>query len=144
MPEEQPLQALAPLELVLEAEVVLLIVEFGQVEQLGRGLHHGERGRLGVVDEDGDATVGIETEEPFFLLLVGHDVDQGRGPFGTIDIGQFLEEDLDLLTIGRALRDEMKTLRILDLSGSFVDVQRMRRHCSGDGMPTGSRRIGSR
>ncbi len=27
-----------------------------------------------MVDEDGDATVGIEAEEPVFLLLVGHDV----------------------------------------------------------------------
>ena len=27
-----------------------------------------------MVNEDGDAAVGVETEEPVFLLLVGHDV----------------------------------------------------------------------
>ena len=27
-----------------------------------------------MVDEDGDTAVGIEAEEPVFLLLVGHDV----------------------------------------------------------------------
>lgn len=33
-----------------------------------------------MVDEDGDSTVGVEAEEPVFLLLVGHDV-AGEGGF---------------------------------------------------------------
>ena len=32
-----------------------------------------------MVDEDGDTAVGVEAEEPVFLLLVGHDVaGEGR------------------------------------------------------------------
>ena len=27
-----------------------------------------------MVDEDGDAAIGIEAEEPVFFLLIGHDV----------------------------------------------------------------------
>ena len=27
-----------------------------------------------VVDEDGDTAVGVEAEEPLFLLVVGHDI----------------------------------------------------------------------
>lgn len=27
-----------------------------------------------MVDEDGDAAVGVEAEEPVFLLLIGHDI----------------------------------------------------------------------
>ena len=74
MPEEQPLQRLRALLGVLEAEGVVLVVELEQVEQDGGGLVHGEGRGFGVVDQDGDAAVGVEAQEPVFLLLVGADV----------------------------------------------------------------------
>ena len=85
MPEEQPLQRLAPLELILEAEHVILIRELEEVEELSGGFHDGEGRRLGVVDEDGDAAVGVEAEEPVFLLLVGHDVAGGGRMLSQLD-----------------------------------------------------------
>ena len=90
MPKEQPLQALAPLQLIFEAKDVLLVRELLEIQQLGRGFHDREGWVLGVVDENGDAAVGVESQEPVFLLLVGHDVDGGGGPGGTIGVGQFL------------------------------------------------------
>ena len=60
MPEEQPLQALVALELVLEAEGVVRVELFEQIEQLGGGLVHGELRGFGCVDEDGDAAVARE------------------------------------------------------------------------------------
>jgi hypothetical protein len=110
MPKEQPLQALVPLQLVLEPEPVLLVREFQQIEQFGRGLHDGEGRGLGVIDDDGDAAVGVEAEEPFFLLLVGHDVDEGGGPFRAVDIRQFFEQDLHFLPVGRGHGDEVEAL----------------------------------
>ena len=50
MPEKQPLEGFAPLELVFEAELVVLVGEFEEVEEFGAGFHDGEGGRLGVVD----------------------------------------------------------------------------------------------
>ena len=32
-----------------------------------------------MIDEDRDAAVGIEAQEPVFLLLVGHNVTEGCG-----------------------------------------------------------------
>ena len=77
MPKEQPLQRLTPLQLILEPKHVVLVRKLEQVQQFGRRLHDGERGRLRVVDEDGDSAVGVEAEKPVFLLLVGHDVAVG-------------------------------------------------------------------
>ena len=74
MPEEQPLQRLAPLQLILEPKHIILIRELQKIQELSRCFHDWEGRRLGVVDEDGDTAVGIEAEEPVFLLLVGHDV----------------------------------------------------------------------
>ena len=74
MPKEQPLQRLAPLQLILEAKHIILIRKLQQIQKLGGGLHDGERRRLGMVDEDGDAAIGVQTEKPVFLLLVGHDI----------------------------------------------------------------------
>lgn len=56
MPEEQPLQTLALLQLILESEHIVLVCELQQVEEFGRCLHDGEWGRLGIVDDYGDAT----------------------------------------------------------------------------------------
>lgn len=81
-----------------------------------------------VVDDDGDAAVGIEAEEPVFLLFVGHDVavkikmyqlkapvDFAREyarlihecsrPFSAVDFVKLFKHDLDLLAVGRALGD---------------------------------------
>lgn len=148
MPEKQPLQSLTPFELVFEPEDVVLVGEFQEVEELGRGLHYRERRGLGVVEEDGDAAIGVEAEEPVFLLLVGHDVaGRERGvsegltecwggrrrvegeevdehescsPFGAINIMQLFQHDLDLLAIGRALRDEVQSFCVLHLGGGGI------------------------
>ena len=32
-----------------------------------------------MIDEDGNAAVGVEAEEPVFLLLVGHNVAKEEG-----------------------------------------------------------------
>ena len=40
-------------------------------------------------------------------MLVGHDVDQSGRPFGLVDVLELLEENLDLLPIGSALRDQV-------------------------------------
>lgn len=79
MPEEQPLQRLAPLQLVLEPKDIVLVRELEEIQQLRRRFHDGKGRRLRVVDEDGDAAVGVEAEEPVFLLLVGHDVAAAGG-----------------------------------------------------------------
>lgn len=55
MPEECPLQAFAALEVVSEAELVVLVVFLEEVEELGGCLHHGEGRGHRVVDEDGNA-----------------------------------------------------------------------------------------
>lgn len=55
MPEEDPLQALAALQLVFEAECVVLVGGLEEVEHLGRGLHDREGRVLSVVHEDWDA-----------------------------------------------------------------------------------------
>jgi hypothetical protein len=62
--EEEPLQALVAFQFVLEAVGVLLVGELEQVEQLCRCLHDGEGRVLGVVDDDWDAAVWVEFEEP--------------------------------------------------------------------------------
>lgn len=54
MPEEEPLQSLVALELVREAEFILLVGELEEIEELSTGLHDGERRVLGVINEDGD------------------------------------------------------------------------------------------
>lgn len=55
MPEKEPLQTLIAFELILEPELVVLVGEFKKVEQLSRGFHDGERGRLVVVYNHWDA-----------------------------------------------------------------------------------------
>ena len=110
VPEEQPLQTLTPLQLILEAKDVVLIREFQQVEQFGASLHDGERRALGVVDQDWDTAVGVETQEPFLLLLIGHNVNRVEGPFRPVDLGQLFQEDLDFLPVRRGLGNQMETL----------------------------------
>lgn len=120
---------MTPLKLILEPEGVVAIVLLQEIEQLGRSLHDGERRLLGVVEDDGDAAVGIEAEEPIFLLFIGHDVaalfeqriawraglsvlHHGVCPFDTIEVMQFFEHDLDLLAVGCVHGDEVKSLRV--------------------------------
>lgn len=78
MPKEQPLQRLASLQLILESKHIIFIRKLQQVQELSRCLHDRKGRRLSVVDEDGDAAVRVEAEEPVFLLLVGHDIAEGE------------------------------------------------------------------
>lgn len=41
MPEEKPLQGITALELVLEAEFIIWVIKFEQIEQFSAGLHDG-------------------------------------------------------------------------------------------------------
>lgn len=144
VPEEGPLQALVALELVFEAEGVVLVGCFEEVEHFGGGLHDWEWRVLGVVDQDGDAAclvrrlamglfvsrewkwrraVRVETEEPLLLLLVGHDVDERGGPFRAVGILELLEQDLDGLAVGRVHCDEVKAFGVLHLGGRLAGVE---------------------
>ena len=40
MPEKEPLECLAALELVFESEFVVFVGEFQEVEEFGGGFHH--------------------------------------------------------------------------------------------------------
>lgn len=96
MPEKEPLQSLASLELILEAEVVVLVELLQEVQQLGGRLHDGECRGLGVIGEDGDAAVGVEAKKPVLLLDVRADVDGRGGPFGAVGVSELLEHYLYL------------------------------------------------
>ena len=127
VPEEDPLQALVPLQVVLEAKLVLLVVLLQQVQHFGARLHDREGlGRDGVVDEDGDAAVGVQAQEPVFLLLVGHDVDEGGGPGDggrAVGVFELLEHDLHGLAVGGVHGEEVEALGVLHLGGGFVGVE---------------------
>lgn len=56
VPEEQPLEAFVALELIFEAELVVLVGELEEVEEFGGGLHAGEGWGGGVVDYNWDST----------------------------------------------------------------------------------------
>lgn len=70
----------------------------------------------------GEVTIGIQLQEPILLLLIGHDVDQGRRPGQSISVLELLEEDLHGLSIGRVHRQEVQALGILDLGRGAVVV----------------------
>ena len=143
MPEEEPLQTLAPLKIVFESEDGVLVCEIEQVDEFGRCLHDWKWGRDGIVDDHGDAAyqrlvaslMRQERELPFGFrrrnqsffcslveislhMLARHSVNagngsvhQGRGPLCPVDIGQFLQQNLDFLAIRRTLRNQMESLR---------------------------------
>lgn len=77
-------------------------------------------------------TVGVQAKEPVLLLLIGHDVDEGIGPFGPVHVLELLQENLDLLSIGGVLSDEVETFGFFDGRGCLVTVEGVR-HCSNSG-----------
>ena len=73
--------------------------------------------------------VRIKTQEPVFFLHVSHDVEDRIAPFRAVDLCELLQEDLDFLAIGRALREEVQTLAVLDdLRCRVLEKTRLRRH----------------
>jgi hypothetical protein len=48
-----------------------------EVEEFGGGFHDRVRGGCGGVKKNGDAAIGVEAKEPFFLLIVCGDVAIG-------------------------------------------------------------------
>lgn len=144
VPEKGPLQRLVALQLVLEPKRVVLVVELEQIQELRRRLVHGKRRRLGIVDQSGDAAVGVEAEEPawralampwrcccyycvpFLLLLVGADVDQRRGPRGAVLGRQLFQHDLCGLSVGRVLRDQVQALGVGHVRGRVGLVELVR------------------
>lgn len=48
--------------------------------------------------------------------------DQCGIPFCDIDLLQLLEKDLDFLSVGRRLRDKMKSLGVLDAVWGIIAV----------------------
>jgi len=65
------------------------------------------------VVRDGSSTIWIQTQKPFFLLIVGHDVHKRGGPLGAIGVLELLEQDLDGLAVGRVHSDQMNAFGIL-------------------------------
>jgi hypothetical protein len=62
---------------------------------------------------DGCYRWGWRRDEPFFLLLVGHDVDDGGGPFGAVGVFELLEQNLDGLAVGCVHGDQVDALGVL-------------------------------
>ena len=117
MPEEQPLEQLALLQWVTETQFRLFIIVVQQIQQDGAGLMHGEcparRILLRCIKQDGDPAIGIETQEPILLLLVGHDIDKGGAPceiLGWVEASELFKGYLDFLAIGSGLSDQVETL----------------------------------
>ena len=75
---------------------------------------HRERRGLGVVNEHGDAAIGVDAQEVVRLLLVGGDADLVEGKRRVVFCGELLEQDLDFLAIGSGLRDEVEALCVFD------------------------------
>lgn len=64
MPEEDPLKGLIALQVILEAELVLFVSELEEVQKFGRGFMDGERRALVVINQNRDAAIGVESQEP--------------------------------------------------------------------------------
>lgn len=62
-------------------------------------------------------------QDLLLLLLVCADVYELSDPFRAIFFGELFEQDLSSLSIGRALGDEDKTLRIRDFFGCLGSVK---------------------
>lgn len=123
MPKANPLKTLAAFQIICEAEFVVLIRKLEEIQQFSTRFHDRKRRRHGIIDEHRDATIRVEAQEPFLLLLVGADVDQSRRPLCAVSIGQLLEEDLHFLPIGRGLRDEVEAFGVLDRVRRLRDVE---------------------
>lgn len=65
-------------------------------------------------------------------MLIGHDIDERRRPFGLVHVLELFQENLDLLAIGGALSDEMETFGFFDRRRRLVGVQGVG-HCSKGG-----------
>lgn len=65
-------------------------------------------------------TIRVESEEPLLLLLIGHDIDESRGPLGSIRILELFEQDLDSLAVGSVHGDEVNAFGILWVRVSIV------------------------
>lgn len=80
-----------------------------------------------VVYDYWDTTVRVEAEKPFFFLLVGHniaikvrkcryawimadDIHKSVGEFSAISLCKLFKENLNFLSIGCTLGDQMKSL----------------------------------
>lgn len=58
-------------------------------------------------------TIGVKSQEPFLLLVIGKDIDKRGSPFGAIDILELLEQDLNGLAVGSVHGKEVKASGIL-------------------------------
>lgn len=110
MPKEQPLQQLILLLRRIKPKLVILIILLLQIQQLCRGFHYRERWRSRIVHENRDAAIGVETQEPILLLLVGANVDDGVGVRDVVESFEFFEEDLDFLAVRCGLCNQVEAL----------------------------------
>lgn len=88
-----------------------------------RGLGYGlcdVSNEVNFTGDDWECTVRVEPQEPLFLLLVGHDVDEGSGPLGSICVLELFEQDLDGLAVGSVHGDEVNAFGILWVRVSIV------------------------
>lgn len=88
-----------------EAELVLRVVVARQVEEDGETLEDGEVMAV-VVDNGGDAAIGVDGGEPRLLLGVLGDVDGLEGELGAVSLLELLQENADLDAIGGSYKCE--------------------------------------
>ena len=83
------------------AEPVVRVVVPREVGQDGEPLEHGEAAAV-VIDNRGDAAVGVEGGVPGLLLGVFGDVDGLEGVGGAVGFFELLEEDGGFVAVGGA------------------------------------------
>ena len=88
-----------------EAELVLRVVVARQVEEDGETLEDGEVMAV-VVDNGGDAAIGVDGDEPRLLLGVLGDVDGLERELGAVGLLELLQEDADLDAVGGSCKSE--------------------------------------
>ena len=83
-----------------------------------------------VLGGGGIGTIRVEPEKPILFLLIGTDIDQSCCPFCAIDVLEFFQKDLNLLSVWCVLGDQMKAFSFFDRCRRFISVERVR-HCLG-------------
>lgn len=109
LPSHPLLRNLVLVALVAKAELVLGVVMLGQVVEDGGALEHGKAAPV-MVDDGGDASVGVDGGEPGLLLGVFHDVYCLVGHFGEsggVEGLQFRDEDAGFEPVGGVQRQDL-------------------------------------
>lgn len=71
-------------------------------------------------------TIRIKSKKPIFFLLIGTNVDDGSGPLCIVHFLQFLKEDLNFLSVGSTLSNQVEALRSDDYYRFFFLLKKER------------------